>query len=51
MFKFSVLIPKKLQIGSDIQAAVDPVIPKIINILRICKLEFIPHLVLSLLSI
>tara|TARA_B100000989_G_scaffold285713_1_gene253690 strand:+ start:728 stop:838 length:111 start_codon:yes stop_codon:yes gene_type:complete len=33
--KLSVDIPKRLQRGSEIQAAVDPVIPKTINIFKI----------------
>tara|TARA_B100001250_G_scaffold29589_1_gene24346 strand:+ start:181 stop:288 length:108 start_codon:yes stop_codon:yes gene_type:complete len=35
MLRLSVVIPKILQSGSDIHAAVDPVIPKTINIFKI----------------
>tara|TARA_Y100000991_G_C21758248_1_gene257614 strand:- start:297 stop:404 length:108 start_codon:yes stop_codon:yes gene_type:complete len=35
MLRLSVVIPKKSQRGSEIQAAVDPVIPKTIKIFKI----------------
>ena len=49
--KLSLVIPKILQRGSEIQAAVDPVIPKTTNIFKIWKLELIPHLFLILSNI